>query len=268
MRDGSKYMWIVLAMFLSSCTSETWVNQFVPKDEDRFARSFIDTIHQSDYPAALSVLDSTAIRDDSVTLKSLCQLLPRDTISSMKLVGSIVGTRNSVTRSYLSYEIEYRAKWRLVDLSTVRSNGKMRITRYRFTYLDMPLEQLNAFSFTGKTGWHYLLFGVGVLIVAIVLTALVLCIQSKVSKMWAWILVVVISWGQLSMNWTTGDVEFKFFTMQFLGIGAVKSAPYGPWLFSISIPVGALIFLWHLRKKRTANQIPLMVANSSQDVGA
>jgi hypothetical protein len=46
----------------------------------------------------------------------------------------------------------------------------------------------------------------------------------------------------LSMNWTSGGWAFHPVSLLLLGTGATRS-PYGPWVLSAALPLGAVWFL-------------------------
>jgi hypothetical protein len=63
-------------------------------------------------------------------------------------------------------------------------------------------------------------------------------------RKWLWIIFILIGFGKLSLNWTTGQILFNplSFYVQLFSVAVIKHGPYAPWIFSISIPLGAIIF--------------------------
>jgi hypothetical protein len=59
------------------------------------------------------------------------------------------------------------------------------------------------------------------------------------------------------MNWTTGEAAFIPMHVQLLGAGFGRAGFYGPWIISVSIPFGALVFL-SKRKKWLVNKEPTL----------
>ncbi len=86
-----------------------------------------------------------------------------------------------------------------------------------------------------------------------ILASLILRIRTKIGKRkWLWIVFIPFGFGRLSFNWTTGRVLFNPLSVHFqlLGAAAVKHGLYAPWIISISVPLGAIVFL--IRRKRLA----------------
>jgi hypothetical protein len=49
--------------------------------------------------------------------------------------------------------------------------------------------------------------------------------------------------GKLSFNWSTGEWEGRLLHIQLLGASVFKMGLYSPWIFGVSLPLGAVLFL-------------------------
>ena len=86
------------------------------------------------------------------------------------------------------------------------------------------------------------------------LYALVLCVRTRLrGKKWLWIVAILLGVGALSVNWTTGQWNFQPAYVQLLSASATAS-PYGPWVISVSVPLGAILFVLR-RKELTARVV-------------
>ena len=63
--------------------------------------------------------------------------------------------------------------------------------------------------------------------------------------------------GQLSLNWTTGDLDYRIARVQMLGSAYLKQGLYAPWILSVSVPLGAIVFLIRRNKLRVGEKEPL-----------
>jgi Phospholipase_D-nuclease N-terminal len=87
------------------------------------------------------------------------------------------------------------------------------------------------------------------------LYALIVCIRTKIERRkWLWILFILFGFGRFMVNWTTGSWDFHIFYAQLLSASA-GAAFFGPWIISVSLPVGAVFFLSR-RKKLEAYKPP------------
>ena len=77
-----------------------------------------------------------------------------------------------------------------------------------------------------------------------------------------WFLFIIVGVGKLTMNWTTGQLTTHPLAFQLLGASYFRPGLYGPWLFSASWPLGAVIF--YFRRKRL--QIASIAIENSDDI--
>jgi hypothetical protein len=69
-------------------------------------------------------------------------------------------------------------------------------------------------------------------------------------RKWPWVLFVALGFGQLAVNWTTGEWALNLLSVQVFSASAT-AAPYGPWILAVSLPVGAIVFLLRRRALRS-----------------
>ncbi len=83
------------------------------------------------------------------------------------------------------------------------------------------------------------------------LYALVICIGTRlVGRKWPWVLFILVGFGSIAVNWTSGQWRVVPFSIQLFS-ASVAAQLYGPWIVSASIPLGAIVFL-ALRKELQA----------------
>jgi asparagine N-glycosylation enzyme membrane subunit Stt3 len=66
-------------------------------------------------------------------------------------------------------------------------------------------------------------------------------------RKWLWILFILFGFGKLSINWTTGQWGVMVLAAQLFSASAA-AAYFGPWIVSVSLPVGAVLFLIKRRR--------------------
>jgi hypothetical protein len=115
------------------------------------------------------------------------------------------------------------------------------------------LEQRNEFTLGGKSIVEYLVLGFSLVLPLFTLAMLVICIRTRLKgRKWPWILFVICGFGRFAVNWTTGQWDFSPLYVQLFSAGAYATR-YGPWTISISIPVGAIIFLLRGKQLKAAD---------------
>jgi hypothetical protein len=132
-----------------------------------------------------------------------------------------------------------------VRIETTRENGKIVIQNVYFQPLPHSLIADNAFSFTGKGLLHYVVMLLAIAIPLVMIYALVRLWRSKTARWrWAWTIFILIGFFKLSFDWTTGHFFLSPLSVQLLGVSVLRASPYQPWLIGLSVPVGALLFLY------------------------
>jgi hypothetical protein len=185
------------------------------------------------------------------TLAKLADGLPSEAPKSIRLIAYRTQVNDVGPKSYfITYEFEFSQRWALIRLEWQRVDGKLRLNGFNIELTAVPVERVNAFTFNGKGLINYLVVCLAVIGPLLKVYALVRCLLAKALK-WKllWLAFILVGLGTFSVNWTTGDSRLSFLTFDFLGASIVRSG-YGPWVVSVSLPLGALVFLFKLRRMR------------------
>lgn len=77
---------------------------------------------------------------------------------------------------------------------------------------------------------------------------------------------MLVAFGAVSINWSTGDLHFRLLHVTLLGAALEHSiGGYGPWFVTISLPIVAIIFLIRRRSLLEAAQIARYAAQQHAD---
>jgi phosphoglycerol transferase MdoB-like AlkP superfamily enzyme len=101
---------------------------------------------------------------------------------------------------------------------------------------------LNAFTFNGKTILHFafLILAISAAIFTFVTT--IVCWRTTIPRRkWLWRFFVLFGCGSLTLNWTTGAIQYQVLQIVLFAAGFMKPF-YGPLALQISLPIGAIIF--------------------------
>src|SRR5690606_22891732 len=132
-------------------------------------------------------------------------------------------------------------------------DGKREIIGLNATPLAASLQEINGFSFKNADGTHYLFLAAATIIPVFIITTLVVCIRTKIARRkWLWVIFILLGVTSFSLNWTTGQTGVSPLSIQLLGVSATASSVYSPWIISVSLPIGAIVF-WLRRRKLTAD---------------
>src|SRR5262249_13853277 len=124
--------------------------------------------------------------------------------------------------------------------------------------LPGDLREIHAFTLSHKSPAHVLMLLALAAELVFIGYALVVCARTPLKRRkWAWMLLCLVGAGGLGFDWTSGAFALKLFSVQLLfGISFTRGGPYAPWLLTVSLPIGAIMFL--------ANRKLLLAAQARQ----
>ena len=72
---------------------------------------------------------------------------------------------------------------------------------------------------------------------------------------WLWIIFILVGFCVLSLNWSTGEVAIQIVTIRVPVVTPGRAGPYAPWTLTVSVPLGAIVFLlWRGALVRKASE--------------
>jgi hypothetical protein len=242
------YLFSLLALLLAGCDYKAFLQRFVPKDDDTFARRFLDSVRAGDYTAADQMLDASLRGEKSATgLYELNRVLAHGEPVSVEVIGcnifSNANAQGTTRTTNLSYQIHFADSWAAGNVAVGHTSGGISVLGSRFQPVPDSLEALNRFTFAGKSVVHYLVFAACIVVPAFILVALVVCIRSRVGRKWLWIIFILLGFVEFRFDWVTGHFDVQPISFTLFGASAFRPSPYASWILGFAIPVGAIIFL-------------------------
>jgi len=236
---------LALVAQLTACDQEAMFDKFVPKEEAALAKRAIAQLAARDYASVEAQLNATLRTPDVRSkLEEMAKQLPSGEPKSIRTVGAHTHTTNSVIRYDLTFEYEYADAWLVANAVLERRDGQVTFQGLHFTPRTHSLLSENEFSFHGKGLLHYVVFALAIAVPLFIIYALVVCARTKMAKRkWLWLLFIAIGLVQFQFNWTTGAWAVQPLSFALLGAGFAKSGPVAPYIFTVAIPLGAILFL-------------------------
>jgi hypothetical protein len=251
---------IVLLLLIFGCDQREMMEKLAPQEKVEEAKNYIAQLREGKYDQIDKDMDpSIKTGDMKKVFDSMAAIIPPGEPVSVKIVGAHInnmfGNGSATQDTNITFEYQFPEKWLLINVVTRKIGDKQTIMGFRVQPIGDSLENTNRFSLAGKTPLHYAMLALASLIPLFIVGTLVLCAMTKMEKRkWLWIIFILCGVGQFAMNWTTGETLFNPIYFSLLGAG-VFSFPYGPWTVSISLPLGAIIFL--IRRKRLSKPAQL-----------
>lgn len=264
-------MWLLLCvtllLCLIGCSKEDLLQRFSTPEDQATAKSYIDRLRTHDIDGIENLIDPS-VKEPALhaELEKMANLIPPGEPTSVKLVGA-QSTRTpgaSIVNSVFEYN--FAGKWLLASVAVKESSGHKTIVGMNVNTRTQSLEEENRFTLSGKSTLQYSVLGAALVAILVTFYSLVICIRTRVPrKKWLWILFILIGFGNLGVDWTTGQWGFHLLAFQVFSASAT-AAFYGPWTISVSLPVGAVVFLIYRRKLAAETQPPAAPAGESERV--
>ncbi|WP_157725127.1 hypothetical protein [Vogesella sp. LIG4] len=241
---------LLATLALVGCDQQAIFDKFIPQGEAEFSKNYLALFPAQDFNAIEAKIDP-ALKDVSLRekLKAIADSFPAGKPKDIKVVGVHTFTHNNSSQLNLSFQYEYPTKWLLANVTLEKTGDVIVVKGVNVEPLVDSLENINRFSFDGKGIAHYIILISAMAIPIFILISLVLCIRTPIPKRkWLWVIFVLCGFFQFSLNWTTGVLNINPLFFQLLGAGFFKPYPFGAVVISVSLPIGALIFLWRRKQ--------------------
>jgi hypothetical protein len=239
---------LALAVLLAGCDQQTLIKKFVPQEESAVAQRYLEDVRTGRFSEILKRVAPQDRAEFAKVFPALRAAVPHEQPKSVKVVGSRTSHRPDSVVYALTYEYEYSRVWLIEQIILQRDGRDLKVTGMHFTPLADSIEHINRFTLAGKGALHFgFLFAAVSILLFIVWTAVV-CWRTRIPKRkWLWMIFVLLGFGSLTLNWTSGEVVYQLIAVVLLGVG-YRQEVYGPVLLQIGFPVGAILF-WLRRGK-------------------
>ncbi len=129
------------------------------------------------------------------------------------------------------------------------NDGELKLVGLSFNPAPQELSELFPFVLVGLSYVHYYMLIALVCVPALMAYATVQCLRRESGVGWAWIPLILIGIGRATAVWVPGPPDERLFsfvpaTITMLGVQLVKVPVFEPWQVSVSVPLGAIAYLW------------------------
>ena len=218
--------------------------------QDAAIRNVFDQARRHDFAAIETRLPAptrNAVAD--ARLQAQAALIPDRPPQGVKLVRvanlSVEGARETHALQ------EYYYPDRILLVATAvreRAGQSAQVLGFNVQAVNPTALVIGRFSLRAKSSMQYFLLGLAVLIPLLLAYAMFRLARER-GRGWKWVWAPFILFGvtQLSINWATGEMLFQPLNIVLLG-AAVGRGPLdvAPWFVTVSLPLGALIYLGRL----------------------
>lgn len=234
-----------------------------PTGDIEFIREFTELLQKRDFGLAEDRVDPSIDRDTlRRSLIAVSAILPEKPITGIRTEGfhfsKTFGNTDDSTRTDLALGFFFTDQWYYVQAELKETGDKRAIVSINYSQLLRPLDEINAFSLTGKPLKSYLILAATAVVSVFILLSLAACATANITwwRKILWCIVIAISVSKLTLAWSSGDTQFQLLN---LGIGAFpfgRDGPDGPYFVSLMAPIGVIVFWIFRRRWRPAGASP------------
>jgi hypothetical protein len=260
MKRVAPAIWILTAIYvLAGCNQQAMLEKFASPAEQATAKTFIDKLRHHDFDPIKKAMDASLAGpslDD--TLDKMAALIPPSRPVSVTLIGAQRFSSTAVgTTVNLTYEYRFSDRYVITNVETKLKDDRLSIVGFNVYPETESIESRNAFKWSGKSVLQYAVVAYAIGAALLTLVALVVAAKTKVARRkWMWILFILFGVGKFSVNWTTGQWGIQILALQLCSASSYADL-YGPWIISVSFPLGAIVFLLRRNSIRIPDEKPL-----------
>ena len=166
----------------------------------------------------------------------------------------------------LNIEGQSKDSWATVDIFSQETKDGLKFRHFSFKAVPHQPTKVGTFDIKNKSIQHYLFLALLIAVPIFILATIATIIRNKhMTKKWFWGIFSAFGLWGLNLNWFTGKISTKFITVtsnaegiaswnfklisfQLLGASFGKASQYSPYVISIGLPLGAILY-WILKHR-------------------
>lgn len=242
MNHSLRWFAISLLITATGCSQSGLIERIAPQEVSS-AKVDFDLLRHHQFEQVESILDPS-IKDANIrqTLTNMAVYIPDEEPISVKTVGAYVNCRGNKCETTISLEYEFPSQWVLARVVTQKDGATSSVTGFHVSGAAQSLEETNRFTLFHKSAAQYIILILAALLPIFSLYQFVQCIRMKnLRRKWLWIIFILTGVGRIAVVWTTGQIGLSLFYIQLFSASATAQF-FGPWIISISLPWGAILF--------------------------
>jgi len=244
------FLKVLVLLALTGCSQEELIQRFSSQEDQATAKGYVDRLRARNFDEIERALDPS-IRTANIreTLIKMAALVPNQEPTSVKLVGAHSFSASDAKTVNTTFEYNFGDKWLLANVAVRERQGAKTIVGFTINPISQSLEAQNRFTLSGKSAIQYSVLIAAIAAALVSLYSLVICAKTKFPKRkWLWVLFILVGFGKLAVNWTTGEWGIAPLSVQLFSAAAMAPL-YGPWTVAVSLPLGAIVFLFFKRPR-------------------
>jgi hypothetical protein len=233
------------------------IARIVPDHADRYGRHYIQLIVSGHVDSAELLLPAEVPHDTArEILRQLSVKMAVARLDSVPIVGaqvttSVMADGSTEVSRRIGYLVPIDHEWILFVVAMTEKAGIRQLTGFHYDFYESDPRVLSQFTFAGKGPGYYLFLLLAAACFSMaVTTAVWVSRQRGLPKRWLWVFVSLIGVGTVTLDWSSGGFEQRYFNFLLFCFGAAKGGLIDPWIFSFAFPAGAFVAIARAKKWR------------------
>lgn len=234
---------LVIALFYCSST-----NAIEPKKSiDDYAKNFITKIQLGKVDSAVACIDSEFQNSSAKELlQNISNEIRYKELKTITVLGyqeqTIWSTDENKNIYRINYEYNYNNLFYIFEIVISNQNDRLSVAGFNANIAKTSTSE-TIYPSSPIFGVLHICFILLIgLIIGFIIYTIIDILKSKLKRKWCWVLLSLLGFCALSLNWATADISFKFFTIKLFSFSFTQMDISSPWLLDVSIPLGAIIY--------------------------
>lgn len=235
----------LMMVLLSGCDVRDLAESAVGPEAISFIDNFYDALSHDNIAEVRSDLSPKVKDVPAKAIKKVMDFVPSGPPLGSEIFSAGMTRSNGDGPTLIRVGINYRypRKWIQFTIEMEESDDTFQVTSFYVRPVSMQEVARNDFNFLDKSLLHYIVFAIVVIVPLFSLYVLTMCLRSPLS--WRakvlWSVFILCSLSKFSFNWTTGSLSVQPLAFVLFGAAFITTT-LGPIIFSVGLPVGAVIF--------------------------
>lgn len=244
----------LIGMMVQSSIEEAFYSR-MPKEVEQIGIKSIDLYVEKDFDELVGIfvdeLDEKKFYPSFVEITKFLNGLGE--YKNHKYIGYYINNINGKETQKVTMQLDYGNKYLIYQYIVANVGGNYKLLRTDFNMTQVSLKEQNRFSFHDKGIVYYIVFLLSIIIFFFSVVTASIVFGSDKKRRILWSLFALCGVGSFSFVWATGAWSFTPISVGFPAAGFSRSGSYAPFLISMRIPIGAVLY-WLIKHREVESK--------------
>lgn len=255
---------LVLALIFCACRYGD-VSGLVKPQEKAVAEKVISQLQGGELDS-LSRMLSPSLKDSNTTqlMNQLYCLVPKDKPTELRYTKFSRQLGGAKPATYLTVQATHGSSVAFYSMGISGEGPNVELLQFRVDVVPRQSQISGPVLLRTMVNPLRFVFAAMVFVIPLLtIYSIVLLFRTKnLRRRWGWFIFMLLGVGQFKLDWFAGAVSAQLLSVQPLGASFFAETAYGPLFVSISVPLGAILFL--LKRKSLRPSVVNLAVSDDQ----